>query len=236
MNIDQVLEDLDKHATELNFPVLDNAYVELAAARLSAFQSTGDWLIVFEVLGFSSREIQFVDDLYAYGSCVEREGFIGEEICVTSASEAPLFDPRSCRFIADWRRWSIRVGEQKMSFSPTAEEYARAGIAIDRDTGQGTFNEIALLRFLVHHLGEERLFMSERFLLSHFPKCGKLSKFIRTTEWQHPDVADGEKPSRNISMRTLVEALSGREPLLFNQGRPNTHWRFWADGWPTSDH
>ncbi len=50
MNTKQILEDLDKHAFEFNFPMLDNAYVEYAAARLSAFRGIKDWLIVFEVL------------------------------------------------------------------------------------------------------------------------------------------------------------------------------------------
>ena len=33
MDTNQILEDLDKHASEFNFPVLDNAYVEFAATR-----------------------------------------------------------------------------------------------------------------------------------------------------------------------------------------------------------
>jgi len=63
MNTARILKDLDKHASEFNFPVLDNAYIELAAARLSAFQGVKDWLIIFEVLGFSTKEMEFVDDL-----------------------------------------------------------------------------------------------------------------------------------------------------------------------------
>ena len=39
MNTKQILEDLDKHAAEFNFPVLDNAYVEFGAGRLSAYLS-----------------------------------------------------------------------------------------------------------------------------------------------------------------------------------------------------
>ena len=50
MNPVQILQDLDKHASEFNFPMFDNAYVEYAAARLSAFQGGGEWLIVFEVM------------------------------------------------------------------------------------------------------------------------------------------------------------------------------------------
>ncbi|SRR5712692_7949657 len=228
MNTKQILEDLDKHAAEFNFPVLDNAYVEFAAGRLSAFRGAKDWLIVFEVLGFSTREVEFVDDLYAYGSCVGREGLIGEEILLTSLPGQPLFSAETNECIADWSRWSVSVGGEKMSFSPSREEYAEAGIVIDRRPGPGTLSEIELLRFLVHRLGGSRLFMSDRTLLSHFPMFMELSKFIQTTRWQHPDVSDEESPSKNVSIRSLLEALAQRDPSLFEQGRPNTDWKFWV--------
>jgi hypothetical protein len=226
-NTKQILEDLDKHASEFNFPVLDNAYVEYAAARLSAFQGVKDWLIIFEVLGFSTREVEFVNDLYAFGSCVEREGIIGEEIPLCSSPEHPVFDSETNECLADWTRWAIKVGNEEMSFSPTPEEYAEAGIVIGREPGRGSLSEIELLRFLVHRLGEKRFFLSDEALLSHFPKCQKLEKLVQTTQWQHPNVAKEEKPSKNTSIRSLVEALSQRNPALFRQGRPNTHWRFW---------
>jgi hypothetical protein len=228
MNTRQILEDLDKHATEFNFPVLDNAYVEFGTARLSAFQSDRDWLVVFEVLGFSTREIGFVDDLYAYGSCLERSGFVGAAVPLASSDDAPLFDARTNECIADWSHWSILVGGEKMSFSPTREDYGQAGISIDRGTGPGSVREIDLLRFLLHRLGENRLFMSDQALLSHFNNCRSLSKFVQTTRWQHPDVAGGEKPSTTISIRSLVAALSQKDFSLFEPGRPNTHWRFWV--------
>jgi len=226
-NTKQILEDLDKHASEFNFPLLDNAYVEFASARLSAFNGVKDWLVVFEVLGFSTREIEFVNDLYAFGSCVEREGFVGEEIPLYSTPKQPLFDAETNECIADWDRWTIRAGNEELSFAPTREEYAKAGIAIDREPGRGSLREIELLRFLVHRVGATRFFMSDGALLSRFPGCTNLEKFVRTTEWQHPNVAEGERPSKNVSIRSLVEALSQGNPVLFKEGRPNTYWRFW---------
>lgn len=223
----QILEDLDKHASEFNFPVLDNAFVEFGAARLNAFQGIADWLIVFEVLGFSTKEVEFVDDIYAYGSCIEREGIVGQEIPFSSAPEHPIFNSETNECIADWSHWTIRIGKDEISFSPTREEYSEAGILVDRDPGLGSLREIELLRFLVHHLDEARLFMSDEALLNRFPKCKDLAKFVQTTQWQHPNAAEEEKPSKNISIRSLIEALCERNPLLFKQGRPNTHWGLW---------
>jgi hypothetical protein len=228
MNINQILTDLDKHASEFNFPVLDNAFVEFAGSRLSAFQGEKHWLLVFEVLGFSTREVEFVDDLYAYGSCVDREGFAGEHVLLVSDAALPLFDHETNQCIADWTHWSVRLGEETLSFSPTREEYAEADVVLDRAPGPGTLGEIELLRFLIHRLGEKRIFMNDQILLNHFPRCTNLSKFVQTTQWQHPDVADGEKPSENISLRSLMEALSRRDSSVFNRGVPNTDWKFWA--------
>jgi hypothetical protein len=227
INTKQILEDLDKHASEFNFPMLDNAYVEFAAARLSGFQGVTDWLIVFEVLGFSTKEIEFANHFYAFGSCVEREGLVGGEIPISSTPKQPVFDAETNECIADWAHWTIKAGKEEMSFSPTLEEYAEAGIVIQREPGRGSLSEIELLRFLVHRLGGTRFFMSDEALLSHFPKCKNLEKFVQTTQWQHPNVAEEEKPSKNTSIRSLVEALSQRNPALFKEGRPNTHWRFW---------
>jgi hypothetical protein len=227
MNTTQVLKDLDKHALEFNFPVLDNAYIEFAAVRLSAFQGDKDWLIAFEVLGFSTRETEFVDDLYAFGPCVEKEGIVAEEIPISASPKQPLSDAVTNECIADWSHWSIRVGNEEMSFSPSREEYAEAGIVINRDPGRGSLSEIELLRFLVHRLGKERFFMSDENLLSRFPVCKNLRKFVQTTQWEHPDIGNEEKPSNNISISSLVDALSKKNPLLFKQGLSNTHWTYW---------
>ncbi len=227
MNTAQILKDLDKHASEFNFPVLDNAYIEFAAARLSAFQDAKEWLIIFEVLGFSKKEIEFVDDLYAFGSCVEREGVVGEEIPISASPKQPLFDTETNECIADWSRWSIKIGKEDMSFSPTPEEYAQAGIVIDRAPGNGTLSEIGLLRFLVHRLGKERFFMSDADMLNHFPRCRNLKKFVQTTQWEHPDIGNEERPSKNVSIRSLVNALAQKNPSLFDHGISNTHWSYW---------
>jgi hypothetical protein len=228
MNIDLILGDLDKHALEFNFPVLDNAYVQFAAARLSAFRGPKDWLIAFEVLGFSTRQVEFVDDLYAYGSCVAREGIIGQEIPVASLPEEPLFDSETNQGIADWRHWSVRIGSVKMSFSPSREEYAGAGIFKNGKSGPGSLAEIEILRFLVHRFSESKLFMNDENLLRKFPMCQGPSKLVQTTRWHHPDISDGERPSQNRSVRTLVQAIVQDDASLFDSGRPNTSWQFWT--------
>jgi hypothetical protein len=228
MNTGQVLADLDKYASEFDFRVLDNAYVEFAAARFSAFRTKIDWLIVFEVLGFSMREVEFVDNIYAYGSCVTKRGLIGEEIPFASNRETPLFNEETRQSVVDWSHWVIEMNGRQRTFAPSREEYRRAGVNINTEPGPGSLKEIELLRYLVHDLSEE-LFLSTERLLKMFPGCGAMPLFLQSTKWQHPDVANEEKPSQNISIRSLVESLSYRDASLFQQGRPNTHWTFWLD-------
>lgn len=227
MDTKQILEDLDKHAAEFNFPVLDNAYLEFAVARLTAFRSIQDWLVTFEIVGFSTRQIEFVNDIYAYGSCIEKQGLIGEEIPISALPDHPLFDPETNACIADWNRWSINIGGEKKVFTPSRQEYADAGIFINREPGQGSLSEIELLRFLVHRLGPRPFLLKDRDLLLHFPRCNNLEKFIQTTQWQHPDVARQEKPSDSISIRSLIEALGQQNPSLFQRGSANTDWPLW---------
>lgn len=229
MDPNQILKSLDDQAAEFNFPVLDNAYVELAAARLSAFRSEVDWLVVFEILGFSTREVAFVDDLYAYGSCVSKGGLVGQAMPLIEAEEQPLVDKETNECIADWSNWSIKVRGTTMSFSPTLDDYKQAGISIVRGPGPGSLSEVELMRFLVHNLDEKLLYLGEQALLDHFSECKDMVKVLQTTKWQHPDVADGEQPSNNISIRSLVFALARQDFSVFSQGRPNTHWKFWVD-------
>lgn len=113
------------------------------------------------MLGFATREVEFVNCIYGFGSCVELEGIIGEEIPLTSTLNRPIFDAETNECIADWTQWTIKVAGEEMHFSPTPEEYAEAGIVIDRESGPGSLSEIELLRFLVYRLGKERFFLSD---------------------------------------------------------------------------
>lgn len=226
MNPTSILNNLDKHAAEFNFPVLDNAYVGFTAARLSAFRSEQDWLIVFEVLGYSVNETAFVNDIYAYGSCTQKEGFLNAVMVAEPIADRPIFDSVTTESVADWSNWGIRVGNQNLYFTPPAKEYEKAGIEVNSTSGPGSIQPVQLLRFLFYKLGEQ-LFANEKTLFQHFPYCKDLEKFLRTWEWQHPDIAAGEAPSKNPSLTSLICALAAGDRTLFNSGQPNTTWRTW---------
>jgi hypothetical protein len=228
VRIQQALTDLDKHAQEFNFPVFDNAYVEFAAARITAFSNPDKWAIIFEVLGFSEREVAFVDDIYAYSSCSPRHGYIGESGHIQTSRESPFFDEKTNACIADWSSWALVVRDKTFYFSPTPDEYSAAGVDLgQRAAGPGTLREIEALRYAVKKLGAQSLLLNDSELLSFLPGCIHLPKLLQTESWEHPDVAAGGRPSDKISIRTLIEAVSANDAAKFNPGLSNVEWRLW---------
>jgi hypothetical protein len=59
-----ILSVLDQCAEKMDFPMLDNGYVYLAASRLSLHYSGVDWAMVIEIFGYSPRGS--VPDLQIY--------------------------------------------------------------------------------------------------------------------------------------------------------------------------
>jgi hypothetical protein len=53
---ERILTILDACCDSFTFPMLDNGYAYLAAARMSAYRSSADWALVIETFGFSPRE------------------------------------------------------------------------------------------------------------------------------------------------------------------------------------
>ena len=208
---EEILADLDKHASEFNFPVLDNAYVEFGAARLTAFRSTSYWVIVFEVLGFSTKEVQFVNDLYAYGSCVDGEGFICEEIPFISPAKHPIFDAQTSECIADWSSFAITLGPETMTFNPSRDDYAAAGIRLDRESGPGSLTEIDLLRFLIHKARNRFSWMTGE-TLECFSRCKGASKFIQNNSTGSIlTSATKKRLHERISLQSLVGSVDDRD-------------------------
>jgi Family of unknown function (DUF7003) len=230
MNLQLALDDLDKHASEFNFPVLDNAYVAMAAARLTAFRDGERWAITFEVLGYSRNDGCFVNDLYAFGPCLEKEGFISSRSVMSPLSDHPLIDSQTEAWIADWESWSIVVKGMPYVFTPSRNEYTSQGIDVPIKGGPGSLSGDQIMRFFIHKEGAGDLFMQESELRDELRLGSEMSIFIQTERWQHPDVAGEEKPSENVAIRSLLAALESNSPADFQRGNPNTDWQHWASG------
>jgi len=117
MDLQRALQDLINMRQNL-ISRLRQCVCRICWARLTAFSGSEHWVIAFEVLGFSIREGEFVNDLYAYGSCIEKEGFISSRTIITSMAEHPIFDSETNECIADWKSWSVAANNKIISFSP----------------------------------------------------------------------------------------------------------------------
>jgi hypothetical protein len=223
------LARLDKHAREYNFPAFDNAHTKFADARLSVFIDSKDWLIAFELVNWSEKELVFGEDIYFFGTCVYPEGLRRPgRIVMSWPDDMPILDPDSNECIANWEEWAVLINGDRHIFRPVPEEYARAGIIVNKPPNPGSISEADILRYVIFKLGHI-FFADDRELLAMAPECSCINQlFLRTEAWQHPDVLAGERPSTNPALRSLVNAVNENNAALFNPGTPNTDWLLWS--------
>lgn len=230
MRIDtaSTLERLNKHAFEFNFPVLDNAYVDLACTKMSVFCDQSKWILAFEVVGFTNNNGEFENYLYAYGNCLAKEGLILADVVMSEVPASPLIDPPTQAWVADWSDWRVVVRNELYHFRPSKTDYDLCGIPVEDEDGPGSLPEVAVLRYYLATEGSSTLFMTRDELLGHLEGCSDMELLLETLEWEHPNVAAGGRPSDSASIRSVVEAVQECSPWLFTAGQVNTHWKDWV--------
>jgi hypothetical protein len=207
---------------------------------MTVFRSDKNWVIFFELVG-TIKEIFEGVEIYAFGNCIEQQGFIETRSLFSVPEDVPLFDEEGI-WIGDRSHFSVIIKGKRYDFKPTKEDYLAAGITFPDDrTGPDSLRPIDLIRFLCHHLNHP-FFVSEdylRYLLDKlaveaikkrnwFSLGQEMSLFFQTREWQHPDIALGEKPSQMKYFQVLAEAIEKGDiselikldPKIFN-----TDWR-----------
>jgi hypothetical protein len=217
----KVLPTLDAAASKFDFLILDNTNIDIADARLTVFVREDDWLIFLEDVGWAEPENAFVNGIYGFGTGLSKQGLQGERIPVAENPAEPLSHPKTGRCSADSQNWSVIISGEIKRFTPSADEYARAGIRLNPNTEVICPKDI--MHFLVQECGHV-FFATDADLLRFASTRSGFQKLIQTTEWQHPDVAGKEFPSDNISMRSLARAIQERRAEAFEKGVPNTNW------------
>ena len=233
--------DLDRLGT--NPPVLDNANLLLADARLSVFRSQRHWALFFEIVT-CDRGSEMSLDFYAYGNCLRgvndfaETGFLGHDSRSLFAWPEDRL-PRSpdWEFALSRNGFSILLKGKRHDFSPTPQDYQRARIPFDglRDRPDD-LHPIELLRFLCCHL-DHPFFAAEdhlRYLLDAYrpePEEGAqpfsshtLPLLLQTRQWQHPD---GEPPSQVHGFQVLARAIETGDLSEWRRLDPatfNTDW------------
>lgn len=220
----EILDELDQQARQSNFPGLGNTNYPLAKARLTAFRSPSEWLMTFELVAYGEKEAEFVDVVHAYGNRVDGPGWRGQVPVVTPAAGHPMWDDDG-NFLLDLSDFEVVVRGKPERFTPSARDYARAGIRADADMPP----PLELIRFLAH-LAPGRLFLTDAELLEAAGRTGSgLKRFLQLDDWHHPDPIEKELPSTTPCLRRLAEALANNDPSRYAcpDKEKNTHWSHW---------
>lgn len=208
------------------FPMLDRDDRILSDTRLTAFRGTDEWLIAFELVSLFYSQGWFVNDVYAYGNQIPKTGYVFSKAILEPAPGKPCWDPETGDLLDIWD-FAVLINGQEHHFSPSREDYIRAGIDPEAEWPA----ELKMLRLLCF-LMPEAFFLSDEELLTECNSPSRPPRFLQLADWWHPDVAAGELPSQNPCLRSLARALAYNDPALYicPQDKVNTHWSHW-DWW-----
>jgi hypothetical protein len=228
--VSEILDQLDKCAEDMNFPMLDNGYTYPADVRLTTYRDATRWAIAIEDIGYFNRASDydgFVNALYLFGNCLSRNSGTANEgffVVVAPVEEISIFgDEWGMDIIRE--SFPLKIQNQTVSVTINAEILQEKNIPLMLPP---TITAPDLMRLLV--LEHRPLFLLPDEQLK---RCipADLPQFIRLDAWHHNNLAMGELPSQIETFPLLAQALvsgnpSDYAPIL----APNTHWSNWLEG------
>jgi len=235
-----ILAVLDQGCDDFVFPMLDNGYVYLAAARLSLFRSDDDWAMAFEIFGFSPRAGEPDVSVWTFGSRIAgrkgRADYASQKaydayLAAHAHDDAEFFHPIG----GEWQdpEWgelvsptatSLTVRERPIEL-PDRATFARHGIELAEPDRVRTYE---LCRY-VADVAREGVLATPDERRTHVPP--ELDGFLVLDDWHHPDTLNGQRASDTAAFRSLARALASGEVADYDASEaPNTHWSNWPFG------
>lgn len=226
----EILKQLDRRAKEFDFPILDNGYVYPADTRMSVYAAQRHWAIIVEVLGYNPRAWQtdgFDDCLYCFGNfLVNRSDNKNMYFLfpISDGNSAPLFAENEPEFISPLAN-DLRVRDRLIPITRDPVVYSQNGIILVNPPSLQAFELLRLLS-ITHR---ESLLATEDELQGRLN--GDIPLLLRLSEWHHPDILSGEKPSQNETFALIAEAIDKLDSSIYQPLKlPNTHWSNWPGG------
>jgi hypothetical protein len=235
-----ILAVLDRGCDDFVFPMLDNGYVYLAAARLSLYRSAADWAMTFEIFGFSPRAAAPDVSVWTFGSRIAgrkgRADHVSQDAYEAYLAAHPYDDAESFFPVGgDWQdpEWgelvsitatSVTVRDRLIEI-PDRATLVRHGIELAEPDRVRTYE---LCRYLAA-VAREDVLATKGERRTHVPS--ELDDFLILDDWHHPDTVNGERASDTVAFRSLARALASGDAADYEASEePNTHWSHWPFG------
>jgi hypothetical protein len=220
---------LDASARRYLFPMLNNSNFFLADIRLTLFRNEQDWLIVFQEIVYEpASHTKFENFITAFGSKMENSLVKTIEV-ITDEQGNRLWDAPDEytpeEFSLESNEFTVRINGNLQRFALKQEDFLASGVGIDSKTPR----ELQILRILTY-LRPTEFFLTDKELLN---ECGyndsSLERFIELNDWNHPDIAADELPSKNKCFQSLINAFAENDSKLYTcpSNKWNTHWKNW---------
>lgn len=226
----EILNQLNECAGSFTFPILDNGYVYLGDARLSAYRDQVRWALVMEILGYNVRVGGYdglSNCLHCFGNCLNRPpGTANEDFLSVTGDgpDAPTFDDEYGWYVRE-RTQSLCIRGVIVPLRLRPEQLEAKGIQLVEEP---RLTGVEVMRSLIPEY-REQLLATEGELRARIPP--DLPLILRLDEWHHPDLAADELPSQSETFQMIAEVLETGDKSRYVPGKkPNTHWTNWPGG------
>ena len=222
----KILKILDKAAENYEFPMGDNIAFYQGDLLMIVFTDKEDWLITIQELAYSIKDKMFIRTTFCYGSNIENDYKLIEDIIFEEYKEDPFFmeQDSSIKFILNPSNFSVLIKNNKQVFSPTEKEFAKIGINLKDENMP---NQAKIIR-IISKLSED-IFLTNQEILKLLNQTKTMYPIIKTNSWQNPDLAIGQLPSEINCFQSLAAAIQNSDPNLYdcNKKKHNTNWSNW---------
>lgn len=225
-----ILKQLDKCAEDFTFPMLDNGYVYPVHSKLSAYRDQKRWVLIIEIIGFNYRSgghDGISNYLYIFGNCIDTNLGTNNSnfIYITNNSlDFPSFDDEFKESLNPKAK-SFILRNKEIPINKNRDFYTNKGIQLEKD------DKIFIWEFLrgLEPKYNNNFVASEKEIRERIPT--DLPKIMELTEWNHPDCADSELPSKNETFKQIAQVLeTGKVNFYKPTRKPNNHWKNWLNG------
>ncbi|MBC2048879.1 DUF7003 family protein [Listeria booriae] len=214
--MENILNNWDEYALEYDFPILDNSNEPLVACKVSLYQYEAKWVLFFEIISYTFCVENVV---YAYGPDVESEGLqfsYGDIVLLSDDDWLP-------DLLTMGNHPDVYIQNSKTKLDLSERKFLEMDVSPDSPSG-------LVIARLIYEQNTDALWLSKHRLFSTVPELNaELALVYSATEWRHPDIIEGDLPSKSIFFQTLAKAITEQDVNKIGQGESNTLWLNWVD-------